>query len=1092
MNSTLIAKFLAVVAILSSVEVLSNAHAGTVTAQHSTLEGTIGLPIDLSYEPSFYVISDPTGTFGLGLRPYASLGGTFLDVKVDGSGSLAVNQNPGWNTVSLNASSGTATMNMGLSAGLDLEFIAFGKTITGSLLPDYSPNWAFYDSRPLTSYLLNDSVTLSGEVSQNLVSINTLDALTIWFGIVIPDWLAGINLNIDGVADLSQNIQGAGINTSAGAITSDSQTLAANVGGGTYQLQNVQETWNDNATLSLGLGANMSADLLWGIVSVDLVDFGDVTLISASTVYSVSSGSIPTVQFNLPSYNVLASGGSNGAIGPNGSTSYYTGQSQQFTATPNAGYVVGIWSLDGSPVQSGGVNYTLPHIQNNHTLAVSFFTAPAGPTALTGGASGVGTTSAILNGSVNPNGKSTTAYFEWGTSTSYGHNIPTTPLNAGSGTTKIGVSVDSLTGLIPNTTYHYQLVANNTVGTTYGGDQVFTTTSAGSAPTAFTGSASSIGTISATFNGAVNPNGLSTTWYFEWGTSTSYGYNIPSTPLNAGSGNNSIGVSVQSVSGLNPNSTYHYRLVTVNTAGTTYGGDQTFTTASTGSPPIVTTGAPSGISTTSAAVSGSVNPNGLNTAAYFEWGTNTTYGNTIPNPVFNAGNGNSIVGVSAQLIGLNASITYHYHLVASNAAGTAFGGDQAFTASVLVPTVSTVAADGITAFGAGINGSVYGNSSSTTTWFEWSTDATLSTFTSTTSQSIGIQNATYSSYLSQLVPNRTYYYRVAASNPYGTSRGSIVSFTTLPLAPSSMVIWGDNSEQEWNVPVGLNNTIAIAAPGFTCLALGEDGFVVAWGNNYYNHMFKVPSVLSNVVAIGGGWAHCCALMNNGCVLAWGDNGFGETNVPASLSNVVSLAADYYYTLALRSDGTIVGWGNNDSGQISIPSGLTNVVGIAAGRSHALAIRNDGTVAAWGADYQGQTDVPAGLSNVIAIAAGQNHSIALKGDGTVVAWGANGYGQTSVPAPLSGVVAIAAGGYHNLALKEDGTVVAWGRDVDGQIDVPSGLNNAAAIAAGDEFSMALTNSGPSIIVQQPLNITVRVGGSALLMANAIGKVPLTFQ
>lgn len=698
MNSTKITKFFTMVFVVFFAGLPSFVCAGTVTAQHSTLEGSIGLPVNLAYEPNFYVVSDPTGTFGLGLRPYASLGGTFLDVKVDGAGSLAVNQNPGWNTLSLNASSGTATMNMGLEAGLDIEFIAFGDTLSGSLFPDYSPDWAFYDSKPFSTYLLNNSVTLSGEVSQNLVSVNTLDALTIWFGIVIPDWLAGINLNIDGVADLSQNVKGAGISTSAGEISSEGQTLAANVSGGNYQLQNIQETWNDTATLSLGLGAGMSADLLWGVVSVDLVNFGDVTLISASQNYSVTSGSISAVNFNLSSYSVSASAGSNGSISPNGSTSYSMGQSQQFTATPNAGYIVGTWTLDGSTVQNGGVNYTLQNIQNGHTLNVTFSTAPVGPTALTGGASGIGTTSAILNGSVNPNGKSTTAYFQWGTSTSYGHNIPTTPLNCGSGTTKLGVSVNSLTGLNPNTTYHYQIVANNSVGTTYGGDQVFTTTQAGSVPTATTGGASSIGTTSATLNGNVNPNGLSTTWYFEWGTTTGYGNSIPNPALTAGSGNNGIGVSVQSLTGLNPNTTYHYQLVANNGDGTVYGGDQKFTTASIGSPPSVTTGSPSGVATASATVSGTVNPNGLNATAYFEWGTNTAYGNLTPNPVFNVGNGNNNVGVGAQLINLNPSTTYHYQLVASNIVGTVYGGDQTFISSALIVQPAFVNTNGMFAF----------------------------------------------------------------------------------------------------------------------------------------------------------------------------------------------------------------------------------------------------------------------------------------------------------------------------------------------------------------------------------------------------------
>ena len=188
-------------------------------------------------------------------------------------------------------------MNLGLNAGLDIELIAFGYTVQGSL--SQSKNWGFYDNQNFSSYLLNNPVTLSGQISQTFVSLNTLDALTLEFGVAIPSWLAGINLNINAVANLDQTIQGANISTSAGAISSEGQSLNVYTSGTSYQLQNVQETWSDSATLSLGLGADMSADLLWNVLSVQLVDFGNVTLISASQTYQLQSSAISTVSFDL-------------------------------------------------------------------------------------------------------------------------------------------------------------------------------------------------------------------------------------------------------------------------------------------------------------------------------------------------------------------------------------------------------------------------------------------------------------------------------------------------------------------------------------------------------------------------------------------------------------------------------------------------------------------------------------------------------------------------------------------------------------------------------------------------------------------------
>ena len=77
-----------------------------------------------------------------------------------------------------------------------------------------------------------------------------------------------------------------------------------------------------------------------------------------------------------------------------------------------------------------------------------------------------------------------------------------------------------LTGLNAGTSYHYRVVATSTPGTGHGADGLLTTSAA---PQVVTGSASSVTTTSATLNGTVNPSSRATSWYFEYGTSTSYG-----------------------------------------------------------------------------------------------------------------------------------------------------------------------------------------------------------------------------------------------------------------------------------------------------------------------------------------------------------------------------------------------------------------------------------------------------------------------------------------------------------------------------------------------------------------------------------------
>lgn len=89
------------------------------------------------------------------------------------------------------------------------------------------------------------------------------------------------------------------------------------------------------------------------------------------------------------------------------------------------------------------------------------------------------------------------------------------------------------------------------------------------------------GSSNATFStvilsGFVNPRGLTTTFAFQYGTTSAYGGQTPLAP--AGNGTITLKFS-QTVTGLQPATVYHYRIVAINLAGTTFGKDRTFTTA---------------------------------------------------------------------------------------------------------------------------------------------------------------------------------------------------------------------------------------------------------------------------------------------------------------------------------------------------------------------------------------------------------------------------------------------------------------------------------------------------------------------------------
>jgi hypothetical protein len=95
-------------------------------------------------------------------------------------------------------------------------------------------------------------------------------------------------------------------------------------------------------------------------------------------------------------------------------------------------------------------------------------------------ASNITATGATLNGTVNPNGATTTAWFEYGLTADYGSNTPSAKV--GSGTNEVSVS-QAVVGLRAGTNYHYRLVVTNSGGTSLGADTVFRTASLFTVPT---------------------------------------------------------------------------------------------------------------------------------------------------------------------------------------------------------------------------------------------------------------------------------------------------------------------------------------------------------------------------------------------------------------------------------------------------------------------------------------------------------------------------------------------------------------------------------------------------------------------------------
>jgi hypothetical protein len=197
------------------------------------------------------------------------------------------------------------------------------------------------------------------------------------------------------------------------------------------------------------------------------------------------------------------------------------------------------------------------------------------PTATTGTPTAIATPNATLIGFVNPNGPDTKYFFEYGTTESYGSY--TTTGDAGSGTTVVQEDAP-ISGLAPGTTYYFRIVASSVGGETFGGPVAFTTQPP---PAVSTSAASEVQQFQAQLNGNVNSEGLPTHYYFEYGTTTSYGHTEPTLP---GSETNTSGPVSVKITSLIPDTTYHYRIVAKSSAGTSDGEDQVFTTELTSKP----------------------------------------------------------------------------------------------------------------------------------------------------------------------------------------------------------------------------------------------------------------------------------------------------------------------------------------------------------------------------------------------------------------------------------------------------------------------------------------------------------------------------
>jgi len=203
-------------------------------------------------------------------------------------------------------------------------------------------------------------------------------------------------------------------------------------------------------------------------------------------------------------------------------------------------------------------------------------------------------------------------------------------------------------------------------------------------PTATTGAASSITATTATVAASVNPNGADTHTVFAYGTSSTLAGATKTASLDVGSGTSAVGVSVP-LSGLTAGTTYYYEIQATNSAGTTNGSINSFTTSIVVTKPTATTGGASSITATTATIAGSVNPNGADTHIVFAYGTSSTLAGATKTASVDIGSGTLAVGISVPLTGLATGTRYYYEVQATNSAGSTNGAISSFITSAAPP-----------------------------------------------------------------------------------------------------------------------------------------------------------------------------------------------------------------------------------------------------------------------------------------------------------------------------------------------------------------------------------------------------------------------
>jgi hypothetical protein len=459
--------------------------------------------------------------------------------------------------------------------------------------------------------------------------------------------------------------------------------------------------------------------------------------------------------------------------------------------------VVGV--LRAMAVSSAGTVY----MSDKTSPFVERFARFDGPTVTTDPVTVVGTRGATLNGTFNPEGVDSSYHFEYGTGLTYGSRTPEVDVDGSSGPVAVAAVIG---GLNPNQGYHFRLVGSRpgSAGVIAGGDQPLSTLLApatvdgfpvGSSP-AFV---SAITPRGASLHGLVNANNtgvgffppfLSSSYYFEYGATTAYGRTAVST-ADAGTfctfGSATLPLCdgtdravVASVAGLEPATTYHFRVVADNgTGGPQQGADQTFITAPAGAAGAVD------VTARRATLRATIDPHGSATTYHFNYGLTAAYGSSTPEVGGGAGDGQR--SVTQQISGLQASTTYHVQVVARTDTGSGVvvrsGGDGVFT-TPSAPVASAPFTTGVLASTVTLNATATTFGAAGSYHFEVTAlDGSYSVLTGDGGLAAVADPQPVSAVLTGLPAGKTFTVRLVVTSSEATDYSDLVTFGTALVPP---------------------------------------------------------------------------------------------------------------------------------------------------------------------------------------------------------------------------------------------------------------------------------------------------------------------